>query len=178
MFMRDVDQHIGWVTTHRMLMDSDSAASNLLKRGGGHSPDFVDLGLFDRPDLDGGDSDCLKQVGRQVNCIHRVQFLTEGLSELASMSNTSQSRLTHRLRDLVASGDVKIAPCPHDGRAKNATLTASGQKRLDVISPQHAEDVQRLFFDHLDEEQTKALADALSAIAASFSDNERFKPKN
>lgn len=100
---------------------------------------------------------------------------TMGLSELASMSNTSQSRLTHRLRDLVASGDVQISPCPRDGRAKNATLTASGQRRLDMVSPQHAEDVQRLFFDPLDEEQTKALADALSAIAATFSDNERFK---
>ena len=99
---------------------------------------------------------------------------TLGLSELAEVSSTSQSRLTHRLRDLVARGEVEVAPCPEDGRAKNATLTSSGQRRLDSVSPQHAEDVQRLFFDHLDPKQTKALADALSKIAGSFCCDDRF----
>ena len=37
------------------------------------------------------------------------------LSELADMANTSQSRLSHRLRKLVERGDVSIADDPTDG---------------------------------------------------------------
>jgi DNA-binding MarR family transcriptional regulator len=97
------------------------------------------------------------------------------LTELADSANTSQSRLTHRLRNLVSRGDIKLTEDPQDGRAKNATITAAGKRRLDRIAPIHAENVQRLIFDHLDAEQTAALADALSAIAVNACDHELFK---
>lgn len=87
------------------------------------------------------------------------------LSELASGANMSQSRLTHRLRALVERGEVAISEDPDDRRAKNATLTEAGHRRLEDIAPQHIEDVQRLIFDPLTPEQTKALADAVSTIA-------------
>lgn len=96
------------------------------------------------------------------------------LSDLADSANTSQSRLTHRLRRLVDRGDVDITHDPEDGRAKNATLTASGKRRLDRISPSHADDVLRLIFDALSPEQTAALADALSTVAANVCDHGRF----
>lgn len=89
---------------------------------------------------------------------------TMRLNDLADTANLSQSRLTHRLRLLVEAGDVKICQDPEDGRAKNATLTDRGMKRLETIAPHHAEDVQRLIFDHLTDAQTTALADALSAL--------------
>ncbi len=97
------------------------------------------------------------------------------LCDLADEANTSQSRLTHRLRNLVDRGDVSISDDPDDRRAKNATLTAAGGRRLDSISPVHAEDVQRLIFDHLTPEQTAVFADALSSIAASLCDHEQFR---
>jgi DNA-binding MarR family transcriptional regulator len=100
---------------------------------------------------------------------------TLGLSELAELANTSQSRLTHRLRDLVSRGEVGVSPCSTDGRAKNATLTDAGQSRLDSVSPQHALDVLRVFFDPLDTKQTKAMADALSQIAANLCCQDRFR---
>lgn len=90
------------------------------------------------------------------------------LSELAEVANTSQSRLTHRIRRLVSRGDVTITGDPGDGRAKLATLTDAGKQRLDAISPAHAADVLRLLFDPLTPEQTAALADALSTIAANI----------
>ncbi|MEM1335842.1 MAG: MarR family transcriptional regulator, partial [Actinomycetota bacterium] len=65
------------------------------------------------------------------------------LSELAAGANTSQSRLTHRLRALVEHGDVAIESDPNDRRAKNATLTDAGMARLETVAPHHAEDVQR-----------------------------------
>jgi len=97
------------------------------------------------------------------------------LSELANRANTSQSRLTHRLRDLVDRGDVEITVDPTDRRAKNATLTRAGRKRLETVAPVHVEDVQRLIFDHLDRAQTAALADALSAVAANLCDHPQFR---
>jgi DNA-binding MarR family transcriptional regulator len=87
------------------------------------------------------------------------------LSDLADAANLSQSRLTHRLRALVARGDVEVCDHPGDGRAKNATLTPSGFARLKEVAPFHVEDVQRLLFDPLDEKQTAAMADALSTIS-------------
>jgi DNA-binding MarR family transcriptional regulator len=95
---------------------------------------------------------------------------TLGLSELADNANMSQSRLSHRLHDLIASGDIEITPDPRDRRAKRATLTAQGMHRLEELAPIHADDVRRVFFDRLDESQTAALADALSTIAADICD--------
>ncbi len=96
------------------------------------------------------------------------------LSELADSANLSQSRLTHRLRALVEGGEVEVSDDPDDHRAKNATLTAVGYARLAAIAPHHAEDVQRLIFDPLDEAQTTALSDALSAIAASLCEHPEY----
>lgn len=101
--------------------------------------------------------------------------MTLRLSDLANRSNTSQSRLTHRLRDLVSRGDIAISDDPMDRRAKNATLTPVGLERLETIAPMHVEDVQRLIFDQLDTAQTAAFADALSAIAANLCDHEQFQ---
>ena len=90
---------------------------------------------------------------------------TMRLNELAAGANLSPSRLTHRLRPLIDRGEVAIAPCPHDGRAKNATITDAGLARLQTVAPIHVEEVQRLIFDHLGEAQTAALADALSVVS-------------
>jgi len=99
------------------------------------------------------------------------------LTDLADLANTSQSRLTHRLRNLVSRGDIEITEDPRDRRAKNATLTKAGKKRLDDVAPQHVEDIQRLIFDHLDEDQTAAFTDALSAIAANLCDHQQFQAR-
>ncbi|MGI9615923.1 MAG: MarR family winged helix-turn-helix transcriptional regulator [Acidimicrobiales bacterium] len=87
------------------------------------------------------------------------------LSELADSANMSQSRLTHRLRVLVERGEIDVYEDPDDRRAKNAKLTKAGRRRLEHLAPIHSEDVQRLIFDPLTPEQTKALADATTTIA-------------
>lgn len=96
------------------------------------------------------------------------------LSELAAGANMSQSRLTHRLRLLVERGEVTISDDPDDRRAKNATLTEAGFRRLEEIAPLHAEDVLRLIFDPLSPEQTKALADALSTVGEHLCEHPEF----
>lgn len=87
------------------------------------------------------------------------------LTELADAANMSQSRLTHRLRVLIERGEVAVSEDTDDRRARNATLTTAGLKRLEHLAPVHIEDVQRLIFDPLTPEQTKALADAMTTIA-------------
>ena len=97
------------------------------------------------------------------------------LSDLADMSNISQSRLTHRMRDLTANGDVEVTVDPEDHRARNAMLTDEGMARLERVAPIHVEDVQRLIFDSLSPEQTAALADAMSSVAATACGHEQFR---
>lgn len=96
------------------------------------------------------------------------------LSDLADAANLSQSRLTHRLRTLIERGIVEIAADVDDGRGKNATLTKSGRVLLESVAPIHAEDVQRLFFDHLTPTDSANLATALSKVAASLCDHDGF----
>ncbi|NOX28489.1 MAG: MarR family transcriptional regulator [Actinobacteria bacterium] len=103
--------------------------------------------------------------------------MTLRLTDLADLANTSQSRLTHRLRNLVSRGDIEITEDAQDRRAKNATLTKAGKRRLDNVAPGHVEDVQRLIFDHLSRDQTVALADALTTIAANLCDHDHFQPE-
>lgn len=93
------------------------------------------------------------------------------LSDLADTANTSQSRLTHRMRDLVASGDVEMTEDPHDRRVKHASLSEVGRRRLESIAPHHVETVQRVIFDHLTAAQTDALANALASIAVGLCDH-------
>lgn len=95
------------------------------------------------------------------------------LSELADIANTSQSRLSHRLKDLVRDGFVEVSESDHDARVKNATLTAAGRQRIAEIAPSHAEAVQTVIFDHLTAEQTVSLADAFSSIAEQFCDHSK-----
>lgn len=99
---------------------------------------------------------------------------TMRLSELAARANLSPSRLTHRLRPLVERGDVIVAPCALDGRAKDATLTDTGMARLEAVAPAHVEDVQRLVFDHIDDDRLEAVADALAGVAAQLCEHPEF----
>lgn len=101
---------------------------------------------------------------------------TMRLSDLADAANLSQSRLSHRLRTLTDRGDVAVDQDPVDGRGKNATLTKAGRRRLESVAPLHAEDVQRLVFDRLDQAETECLAGALSKIAADLCAHEHFRP--
>jgi DNA-binding MarR family transcriptional regulator len=99
---------------------------------------------------------------------------TMRLAELADSANLSPSRLTHRIGLLVDRGEVDINQDPDDGRAKRATLTAVGRRRLEHVAPHHVETVRRVIFDHLSADQTVALADALAPVANSLVDHPEY----
>ncbi|MEM8904455.1 MAG: MarR family transcriptional regulator [Actinomycetota bacterium] len=87
------------------------------------------------------------------------------LTDLAEAANVSPSRLSHRLRLLIERGDVAIESVEGDARGKTAVLTETGHERLIEVAPHHVEDVRRLVFDHLDEDETACLAAALGKVA-------------
>lgn len=99
------------------------------------------------------------------------------LSELAAQMNMSQSRLSHRMRKLVDLGYVEVTGDACDGRVSIARVTAAGRRFAEQVSPAHVADVRRLIFDHLDEAQTAALADALGTVADRLSSSCPGAPK-
>ncbi len=92
------------------------------------------------------------------------------LSDLADRADISPSRLSHRLATMEERGDIERRTSEADGRVVYATLTDAGRRRLESVAPHHVADVRRLIFDHLDEAQTAAFAEALASIAAGLDD--------
>jgi DNA-binding MarR family transcriptional regulator len=80
------------------------------------------------------------------------------MSDLAVLTSSSQSRLSHAVAVLEAKGWVTRSRCPVNGRAVHATLTDSGQQMVARAAPGHVEEVRRLIFGQLDREQVRSLA--------------------
>ncbi|WP_238008136.1 MarR family transcriptional regulator [Dactylosporangium sp. AC04546] len=99
------------------------------------------------------------------------------LSDLAGQMNMSASRLSHRMRKLVDLGYVEISGDACDGRVSIARVTEPGRRFAEQVAPAHVADVRRLIFDHLDHDQTAALADALGAVAGKLGDTCPGAPK-
>jgi DNA-binding MarR family transcriptional regulator len=86
------------------------------------------------------------------------------MSDLARRANQSQSRLSHTVARLEERGWVRREPSPEDGRGNVAVLTDAGWDVVRSVAPGHVEAVRAALFDPLDEEQTRALGDALQAV--------------
>jgi DNA-binding MarR family transcriptional regulator len=97
---------------------------------------------------------------------------TSHLSSLARRVNSSLSRLSHQVRRLEADGFVKLGRSESDARATTATLTQAGLDLLEVAAPDNWQEVQRLIFDPLTEEQREQLnAICLTLLKAWRPDN-------
>ncbi|MBM0126622.1 MarR family winged helix-turn-helix transcriptional regulator [Pimelobacter simplex] len=92
------------------------------------------------------------------------RMLTMG--ELARLTATSPSRLTHAIAVLEQRGWVTKAHCPNDRRSQFAVLTDEGQALLERIAPGHVAQVRDLVFDRLTPEQVRSLADIAAALVA------------
>jgi DNA-binding MarR family transcriptional regulator len=92
------------------------------------------------------------------------------LRELASAMNMSPSRLSHRIRKLVDLGYVEVHGDAADGRVSIAEITEAGRRFVERVAPAHVREVRRLLFDHLDQRQVAALADALGTVAQALPD--------
>ncbi len=91
------------------------------------------------------------------------------MSELARLTSTSTSRLSHAVAALEERGWVVRSSCPTDRRGQLAELTPAGRRELDRTAPGHVAEVRRRVFDVLDDaevRQLRALAEKLSVAAA------------
>lgn len=86
------------------------------------------------------------------------------MSELAAMSNGSQSRLSHLVGRLEARGWVRRERAQEDGRGFLAVLTDAGYQKVVESAPGHVTEVRRLIFDALTPEQVRQLDDICGAI--------------
>ena len=88
------------------------------------------------------------------------------MSELATRTLFSRSRLSHAVGRLEREGWVRREPCPGDKRGLNAILTDDGFTVLAAAAPGHVEAVRAVLLDPL----TPAQVDQLGAITAAVVD--------
>lgn len=86
------------------------------------------------------------------------------MTDLAVMTSSSPSRLTHAVANLEKLGWVIRRPCPTDRRVQHAVLTDAGFQALVDAAPGHVEAVRRCLFDHLTAEQVAQLAEIMTTI--------------
>ncbi|TQM45565.1 MarR family winged helix-turn-helix transcriptional regulator [Pseudonocardia cypriaca] len=91
------------------------------------------------------------------------------MSELASSSLSSRSRISHAVARLEEIGWVRRRQCEHDKRGQLAELTEEGMAGLEAAAPGHVQAVRRGLFDALSAEQVAALRDISETLVAHLS---------
>jgi DNA-binding MarR family transcriptional regulator len=86
------------------------------------------------------------------------------MSELAAITQSSQSRLSHAIARLERKGWVRRKPCPEDRRSTFAQLTEDGFAALAAAAPGHVRTVRRYLFDRLTPEQVHQLHEITRAV--------------
>lgn len=90
------------------------------------------------------------------------------MSELADMSRSSRSRLSHAVARMEAKGWIRRESCDTDKRGAFAHLTAAGFKAIEAAAPGHVEAVRAGLFDALTPEQVQQLGEISAAIRANL----------
>lgn len=86
------------------------------------------------------------------------------MSQLASWTNASPSRLSHVVARLESEGWVTREKVPTDGRGFAAALTEAGLEKVVSTAPSHVGEVRNIIFDALTEEQVQALDEILGVV--------------
>src|SRR5919112_3798331 len=114
------------------------------------------------------------QLRRDAHLSHFEYFVLAMLSEapgrtlrmtaLAQRTNATLPRLSHVVRRLEDRGLVERFPCPEDGRATNARLTAEGWRTVQDSAPGHVSNVREHVIDALTPEQIDQLTTITDAV--------------
>lgn len=87
------------------------------------------------------------------------------MSDLASYTTLSRSRIAHTVTRMEKAGLVERAKTDADGRGVTATLTAQGMALLEAVAPPHVASVRRHFIDLLSPEELQHLHGILAKMA-------------
>ena len=88
------------------------------------------------------------------------------MSELASRSNSSQSRLSHMTSRLEQRGWIRRERANDDRRGNVAVLTDAGYAKVVATAPGHVDRVRSLIFDTLTPEQARQLGQICEVLLA------------
>jgi DNA-binding MarR family transcriptional regulator len=97
------------------------------------------------------------------------------MSDLAAITQSSQSRLSHAVTRLECRGWINRTPCPDDRRSTLATLTTAGIEALQAAAPGHVRTVREHLFSHLSCEQVQQLRDICRSILDGLATPEEFR---
>lgn len=118
------------------------------------------------------DAQLRRDTGLNLFEYHVLVELAEGqgrtrvMSELATHTRGSLSRLSHAVSRLEAAGWVERRSCGGAGRRTEAHLTAAGWEKLQESAPGHVREARRLVVDALTGEELAALGAAARRIVA------------
>lgn len=88
------------------------------------------------------------------------------MHELAETFGVDPSVITYRVRRMEARGLVERGESASDGRAVLARITTKGLLLLEEAVPLHVAGVRRLFLDHVDADELRALAAVFGRLLA------------
>jgi DNA-binding MarR family transcriptional regulator len=91
---------------------------------------------------------------------------TMRMSDLAVVTDSSLSRLSHLVRRLEARGLVRRQADPKDGRFTNAILTDAGYAKLVASAPAHVGAVRSFFIDELSASELAQLREFCERVLA------------
>ena len=98
------------------------------------------------------------------------------MSELASVANSSPSRLSHAVARLQERGWIRREPAPKDGRGTVAVLTDSGWDMLVQTAPGHVTAVREHLFDRLTADQIRSLGEICATVLDGLDPNRVARP--
>ena len=98
---------------------------------------------------------------------------TMRMSELADITLSSRSRLSHAVARLEERGWIRRAACPTDRRGQLAVLTDAGFEALRDAAPGHVEGVRAHLFDQLTPEQIDELREIGETLAGHLANLDR-----
>jgi DNA-binding MarR family transcriptional regulator len=90
-------------------------------------------------------------------CLSEAPGRSLRMSELATLTDSSRSRLSHAVSRLAEANWVRRDECETDRRGAFATLTDAGFDALDSAAPGHVASVRQHIFDRLDDDQVSQL---------------------
>lgn len=97
------------------------------------------------------------------------------MSDLAAVTQSSQSRLSHAVARLEGNGWIRRVPCLDDRRSTLAQLTDDGFAALAEAAPGHVRTVRELMFDRLTPEQVTQLREICTAVLGGLTMEHRGK---
>ncbi|GAA1190839.1 MarR family winged helix-turn-helix transcriptional regulator [Pseudonocardia alaniniphila] len=97
------------------------------------------------------------------------------MSDLAAVTQSSQSRLSHAVARLEGNGWIRRVPCLDDRRSTLAQLTDEGFAALAEAAPGHVRTVRELMFDRLTPEQVSQLREICTAVLGGLTVEHRGK---